>query len=139
MSNSFSWMTCTTSKLEENRGNDGQMETGRLLRKERVPFIRRDRIDQNVTVDVYGVRLREDGVLILQRQRGAGHRSHWPLDEAELTAHNNNNNPHFHGDEELLTRTCPAVSTSCRWYSCPFIVIIFVKAAGRRHSLFALV
>lgn len=29
------------------------------------PFIRRDWIDQDVTVDIYGVRLWEDGVLVL--------------------------------------------------------------------------
>lgn len=31
-----------------------------------------------------------------------------------------------------LTGTCPAVSTSWRWYSCPFIVIILVNAAVQR-------
>lgn len=34
-----------------------------------LPFIRCDWIDQNVTVDIYGVRLWEDGVLILSRQK----------------------------------------------------------------------
>lgn len=32
-----------------------------------LPFIRCNRIDQNVTVDVYGVSLWEDGVLILEK------------------------------------------------------------------------
>lgn len=33
-----------------------------------------------------------------------------------------------------LTRTCPAVSTSWRWYSCPFIVIILVNAAVQKDK-----
>lgn len=32
---------------------------------EHLPFIRRNRIDQDVTVDIYGVCLRKDGVFIL--------------------------------------------------------------------------
>lgn len=33
-----------------------------------------------------------------------------------------------------LTRTCPAVSTSWRWYSCPFIVIILVNAEVQKDK-----
>ena len=32
-----------------------------------------------------------------------------------------------------MTTTCPAVSTNCRWYSCPFIVIILVNAAAKER------
>lgn len=32
------------------------------------------------------------------------------------------------------TPTCPAVSTNCRWYSCPFIVIILVNAVAKREE-----
>lgn len=35
-----------------------------------------------------------------------------------------------------LRHTCPAVSTSWRWYSCPFIVIILVNAANTRKQFF---
>lgn len=77
MSKSFSWITCTTSKLEEIRGFDVYgftlycivdilgFYTGNIC----LPFIRCNRIDQNVTVDIYGVSLWEDGVLILERKK----------------------------------------------------------------------
>lgn len=36
--------------------------------------------------------------------------------------------------QSALSHTCPAVSTSWRWYSCPFIVIILVNAAVKRKD-----
>lgn len=83
MSNSFSWITCTTSKLQKHKvilkNKSGffcfkakpvnefilTIHVVRGSSKE-IPFIGCNWIDQNVAVDIYGVCLWEDGVLILE-------------------------------------------------------------------------
>ena len=39
---------------------------------ERVPLVRCDRVDQDITIDVYGVRLWKNGVLILEKNPEQG-------------------------------------------------------------------
>ena len=39
---------------------------------ESVPLVRCDRIDQDVTVDVYGIRLWKNGVLVLEKDTEQG-------------------------------------------------------------------